>query len=82
MKDAEDKPTEVHFQRTQRYSTPLPASHSYVHQELLTCCWVRMDQDAVLAVAGTDNILHILSLTRSTEFLQLTGHTGLLKLLA
>ncbi|TPX63110.1 hypothetical protein SpCBS45565_g06848 [Spizellomyces sp. 'palustris'] len=43
--------------------------------ELLTCCWLHVDQDAVLAAAGTDTDIHILSVTRSEEIARLKGHT-------
>ncbi|KAG9066430.1 hypothetical protein KI688_001656 [Linnemannia hyalina] len=43
--------------------------------EMLTCCWIHQPQDAILATAGTDNIVHILSLSRSKELVRLTGHS-------
>ncbi|GJJ78079.1 polycomb protein EED [Entomortierella parvispora] len=42
--------------------------------EMLTCCWMHQPQDAILATAGTDKIIHILSLARSKELIRLTGH--------
>ncbi|KAJ3049868.1 hypothetical protein HK097_009144 [Rhizophlyctis rosea] len=44
--------------------------------ELLTCCWLTMPNDAVLAASGTDNIIHILSIAQSKEQKPLSGHTG------
>ncbi|KAG0052538.1 hypothetical protein BGZ83_002469 [Gryganskiella cystojenkinii] len=43
--------------------------------EMLTCCWMHQPQDAILATAGTDKAIHILSLARSKELVRLTGHT-------
>ncbi|KAG0274933.1 hypothetical protein BGZ95_009330 [Linnemannia exigua] len=43
--------------------------------EMLTCCWMHQPQDAILATAGTDKVVHILSLSRSKELVRLTGHT-------
>jgi len=42
---------------------------------MLTCCWVHQPQDAILATAGTDKLIHILSLARSKELVRLGGHT-------
>ncbi|KAF9902720.1 hypothetical protein EC991_004607 [Linnemannia zychae] len=42
--------------------------------EMLTCCWMHQPQDAILATAGTDRVIHILSLARSKELVRLTGH--------
>lgn len=49
-------------------------------QEMLTCCWVRVKGDAVLAAGGTGGVIHILSLAFSTETKQLLGHTGVFTL--
>ncbi|KAG0345069.1 hypothetical protein BG004_003999 [Podila humilis] len=43
--------------------------------EMLTCCWLYQPQDAILASAGTDKLIHILSLSRSKELVRLGGHT-------
>ncbi|KAF9436533.1 hypothetical protein BGZ76_003686 [Entomortierella beljakovae] len=42
--------------------------------EMLTCCWMHQPQDAILATAGTDRVIHILSLARSKELIRLIGH--------
>ncbi|KAG0328474.1 hypothetical protein BGZ99_005169 [Dissophora globulifera] len=42
--------------------------------EMLTCCWMHQPQDAILATAGTDKMIHILSLARSKELVRLSGH--------
>ncbi|KAF9098196.1 hypothetical protein BGX23_006800 [Mortierella sp. AD031] len=42
--------------------------------EMLTCCWIHQPQDAILATAGTDKVIHILSLSRSIELVRLSGH--------
>ncbi|ORZ01809.1 WD40-repeat-containing domain protein [Lobosporangium transversale] len=42
--------------------------------EMLTCCWMNQPQDAILATAGTDKMIHILSLARSKELMRLSGH--------
>ncbi|KAG0002496.1 hypothetical protein BGZ79_002870 [Entomortierella chlamydospora] len=42
--------------------------------EMLTCCWMHQPQDAILATAGTDKVIHVLSLARSKELVRLTGH--------
>ncbi|KAJ1979081.1 hypothetical protein H4R34_002963 [Dimargaris verticillata] len=44
--------------------------------EFFTCCWVHQDEDAHLAVGGSDNLIHILSLAYSKELARLAGHTG------
>ncbi|KAI9033254.1 WD40-repeat-containing domain protein [Hyaloraphidium curvatum] len=44
--------------------------------ELRTCCWLRSPHDAILAVAGTSGVIHILSLAFSAELRQLQGHSG------
>ncbi|KAF9428897.1 hypothetical protein BGZ94_000618 [Podila epigama] len=43
--------------------------------EMLTCCWMHQPQDAILATAGTDKVIHVLSLARSKELVRLGGHT-------
>ncbi|KAI8360490.1 WD40-repeat-containing domain protein [Mortierella sp. GBAus27b] len=43
--------------------------------EMLTCCWMHQPQDAVFVTAGTDKIIHVLSLARSKELNRLAGHT-------
>ncbi|KAJ3299411.1 hypothetical protein HK104_009013 [Borealophlyctis nickersoniae] len=45
-------------------------------QVLLTCCWLSMPNDAVLAAGGSDNDIHVLSIARSMELQKLVGHTG------
>ncbi|ORX95229.1 WD40 repeat-like protein [Basidiobolus meristosporus CBS 931.73] len=45
-------------------------------QELFTCCWLHRDDDALLAVAGQDSHIHILSVACSKEIRKLEGHTG------
>ncbi|KAK9711505.1 hypothetical protein K7432_007803 [Basidiobolus ranarum] len=45
-------------------------------QELFTCCWLHRDDDALLAVAGQDSYIHILSVACSKELRKLEGHTG------
>ncbi|KAI7827957.1 WD40-repeat-containing domain protein [Gamsiella multidivaricata] len=42
--------------------------------EMLTCCWIHQPQDAILVTAGTDKIIHVLSLARSKELMRLSGH--------
>ncbi|KAF9149390.1 hypothetical protein BG015_008818 [Linnemannia schmuckeri] len=42
--------------------------------EMLTCCWIYQPQDAILATAGTDKVVHVLSLARSKELVRLSGH--------
>ncbi|KAF8980761.1 hypothetical protein BGZ46_003723 [Entomortierella lignicola] len=42
--------------------------------EMLTCCWLHQPQDAILATAGTDRVIHVLSLARSKELVRLIGH--------
>ncbi|KAI8599025.1 WD40-repeat-containing domain protein [Dissophora ornata] len=42
--------------------------------EMLTCCWVHQPQDAILVTAGTDKMIHVLSLARSKELIRLSGH--------
>ncbi|KAF9586628.1 hypothetical protein BGW38_000690 [Lunasporangiospora selenospora] len=43
--------------------------------EMLTCCWVHQPQDAILACAGTDKMIHVTSLARSKELVRLSGHS-------
>ncbi|KAJ1974682.1 hypothetical protein H4R35_003497 [Dimargaris xerosporica] len=44
--------------------------------EFFTCCWVHQDEDALLAVGGSNHLIHILSLAYSKELARLAGHTG------
>ncbi|KAJ3035407.1 hypothetical protein HDV00_004005 [Rhizophlyctis rosea] len=44
--------------------------------ELSACCWLSMPNDAVLAAGGTDTTIHILSIAKSEELKQLSGHAG------
>ncbi|KAF9346889.1 hypothetical protein BGX26_001608 [Mortierella sp. AD094] len=46
--------------------------------EMLTCCWMHQSQDAILATAGTDKVIHVLSLARSKELVRLTGHNHII----
>ncbi|KAI9312894.1 WD40-repeat-containing domain protein [Dichotomocladium elegans] len=46
-----------------------------VKRELHTFCWLYRENDAWLAAAGTDGIIHIVSLANSQEIIQLEGHT-------
>ncbi|KAJ1960935.1 hypothetical protein IWQ62_004042 [Dispira parvispora] len=43
--------------------------------EFTTCCWIHREEDAWLAVAGSDAHIHILSLAYSKELGRLGGHT-------
>ncbi|KAK3808583.1 MAG: WD40-repeat-containing domain protein [Benniella sp.] len=42
--------------------------------EMLTCCWMHQPQDAIFVTAGTDKMIHVLSLARSKELIRLSGH--------
>ncbi|KAI9090507.1 WD40-repeat-containing domain protein [Phlyctochytrium arcticum] len=44
--------------------------------ELLTCCWIHQPEDAVVATAGSDNLIRLISLARSEEICILEGHSG------
>ncbi|KAF9974875.1 hypothetical protein BGZ73_001650 [Actinomortierella ambigua] len=54
---------------------PIIENDEEVMPEMLTCCWIHQPQDAILATAGTDRVVHILSLARSKELRRLEGHT-------
>ncbi|KAG0234063.1 hypothetical protein BGW42_006929 [Actinomortierella wolfii] len=54
---------------------PIIENDEEVMPEMLTCCWMHQPQDAILATAGTDRVIHILSLARSKELRRLEGHT-------
>ncbi|KAJ2787232.1 hypothetical protein GGI15_000893 [Coemansia interrupta] len=43
---------------------------------LRTCCWVRSEGDALLAVAGDDQLIHIISLAWNREIRILRGHSA------
>ncbi|KAF9997369.1 hypothetical protein BGZ65_007054 [Modicella reniformis] len=43
--------------------------------EMLTCCWMHQPQDAIFVTAGTDKMIHVLSLARSKELVRLSGHS-------
>ncbi|KAJ1851278.1 hypothetical protein LPJ73_003088, partial [Coemansia sp. RSA 2703] len=45
-------------------------------KQLRTCCWVRSEGDALLAVAGDDHFIHIISLAWNREIRILRGHTA------
>ncbi|KAJ2382993.1 hypothetical protein GGI05_005466 [Coemansia sp. RSA 2603] len=45
-------------------------------KQLRTCCWVRSEGDALLAVAGDDHLIHIISLAWNREIRILRGHTA------
>ncbi|RUS19099.1 WD40-repeat-containing domain protein, partial [Endogone sp. FLAS-F59071] len=44
-------------------------------KEMNTLCWLHRDDDALLAIAGCDAQIHILSLAHSRELIRLEGHT-------
>ncbi|CAG8586761.1 13670_t:CDS:2, partial [Dentiscutata heterogama] len=44
--------------------------------ELLTCCWLHRDEDALLAIAGNARIIYIISLALSLTLKTLRGHTA------
>ncbi|KAI9486335.1 MAG: WD40-repeat-containing domain protein [Benjaminiella poitrasii] len=46
--------------------------------ELETFCWLYKEGDALLATAGADGSIHVLSLAHSGEIMQLEGHTKLI----
>ncbi|KAI7858713.1 WD40-repeat-containing domain protein [Circinella umbellata] len=46
-----------------------------VRRELHTFCWLYRENDAWLALAGTDGLIHIVSLANSREINILHGHT-------
>jgi len=55
----------------------------YVHEtvdsnknEFLTCCWLREEEDAILAIGGTCQQIYILSVSRSRVIQVLSGHQG------
>eukprot|EP00842_Homolaphlyctis_polyrhiza_P006845 jgi/Hompol1/74/HPOL_004284-RA len=54
---------------------PKADQQSETSNEMLTCCWLRFPQDAVLAAAGRDKKIHILSIANSAELMILEGHT-------
>ncbi|KAJ2722013.1 hypothetical protein GGI07_003603 [Coemansia sp. Benny D115] len=43
---------------------------------LRTCCWVRSPGDALLAIAGEDTLVHIISLAWTREIRVLRGHAA------
>ncbi|ORX89811.1 WD40 repeat-like protein [Basidiobolus meristosporus CBS 931.73] len=53
-----------------------PNVKSTTPQELLTCCWLSIEDDTILAVAGQDACIHILSVACSKELRKLVGHSG------
>ncbi|CAG8740928.1 14531_t:CDS:2, partial [Acaulospora morrowiae] len=44
--------------------------------ELLTCCWLHRDDDALLAIAGNSRVIYIISLTLSITLQKMQGHNG------
>ncbi|KAI8821524.1 WD40-repeat-containing domain protein [Fimicolochytrium jonesii] len=58
------------------YFPDAPQPESGEPPELLTSTFLPHPTDALLAAAGTDATIHIISLTRSQEIAQLTGHTA------
>ncbi|CAG8498288.1 12388_t:CDS:2 [Acaulospora colombiana] len=46
--------------------------------ELLTCCWLHRDDDALLAIAGNTHAIYVVSLTLSTTLRTMQGHNGML----
>ncbi|KXS17190.1 hypothetical protein M427DRAFT_30654 [Gonapodya prolifera JEL478] len=49
---------------------------------LTKCCWIPTPDDALLATAGIDGVIHILSVARSAEMAPLVGLTAHITLLA
>lgn len=45
-------------------------------KELHTFCWLYRENDAWIAMAGTDGLIHIVSLANSREIDILHGHTS------
>ncbi|KAJ2066281.1 hypothetical protein GGH13_005771 [Coemansia sp. S155-1] len=43
---------------------------------LRTCCWIQSPGDALLAIAGEDKLVHIISLAWTREIRVLSGHSG------
>ncbi|KAJ2900815.1 hypothetical protein IWW38_000190 [Coemansia aciculifera] len=43
---------------------------------LRTCCWIQSPGDALLAIAGEDKLVHIISLAWTREIRVLSGHAG------
>ncbi|KAJ2158449.1 hypothetical protein GGF46_003766 [Coemansia sp. RSA 552] len=43
---------------------------------LRCCCWLRVPNDALFAVAGEDQLVHLISLAWTREIRILRGHTG------
>ncbi|RIB30528.1 WD40-repeat-containing domain protein [Gigaspora rosea] len=46
--------------------------------ELLTCCWLHRDEDALLAIAGNSRTIYIISLALSLTMKTLWGHTDVI----
>ncbi|CAG8671126.1 4165_t:CDS:2 [Dentiscutata erythropus] len=46
--------------------------------ELLTCCWLHRNEDALLAIAGNARIIYIISLALSLTLKTLRGHTDVI----
>jgi len=42
-----------------------------------TMCWINKIDDAIMATAGVDKVIHILSLAYCKEISILTGHEGI-----
>jgi len=43
-----------------------------------TMCWISKIDDAIMATAGIDKVIHILSLSYLKEIANLTGHEGIM----
>lgn len=44
--------------------------------KLLCVCWAQQSDDAYICTGGTDQMIRVLSMAKSTEVKQLKGHTG------
>ena len=45
-------------------------------QELTCCTWIRVPEDALVAVGGSDGVVRVVSVARSAVLRHLTGHKG------
>jgi hypothetical protein len=46
-------------------------------RQLHSACWLHRPEDALIATAGADTKIHILSLANSEELCILSGHTSM-----
>jgi hypothetical protein len=47
------------------------------NRQLHSACWLHRPEDALIATAGADTKIHILSLANSEELCILSGHTSM-----